>query len=111
MVVWSLRLSTRPSVALEYATILSYVLQKDFVCTELLGELYDLRESIPNSCPTRACATLMRCTGSLSLFDPGLDDDGPLEYTLPLYRSTLRLKPSPFLCAPQPTTARFTAAC
>ena len=35
MVVWSLRLSTRPSVALEYATILSYVLQKDFVCTEL----------------------------------------------------------------------------
>lgn len=40
MVVWSLRLSTRPSVALEYATILSYVLQKDFVCTELLGANY-----------------------------------------------------------------------
>ena len=37
------------------------------------------RVYIPNSCPTRACATLMRCTGSLSLFDPGLDDDGPLE--------------------------------
>ena len=40
MVVWSLRLSTRPSVALEYATILSYVLQKDFVCTELLSANY-----------------------------------------------------------------------
>ena len=77
MVVWSLRLSTRPSVALEYATILSYVLQKDFVCTELLGELYErvFRIRVPRAHARRSCGAQEACLYLI----PGFDDDGPLE--------------------------------